>query len=156
MTTHRYRTVFLVLAVALCTIACNRRTVYSHYEHTPISGWEKNDTLHFSINPLEEPGTYHEEIGLRIDNSYPFMGLSLVVEETIFPLGYTTRHVVNCNLIDKNGTIKGNGVSYFQYNFPVNDLQLNKGDSLHICVMHNMKREIMPGIADIGISLTRK
>ena len=41
-------------------------------------------------------------------------------------------------------------------NFPVNDLQLNKGDSLHICVMHNMKREIMPGIADIGISLTRK
>ncbi len=137
-------------------IACNRRTVYSHYEHTPISGWEKNDTLHFSINPLEEPGTYHEEIGLRIDNSYPFMGLSLVVEETIFPLGYTTRHVVNCNLIDKNGIIKGNGVSYFQYNFPVNDLQLNKGDSLHICVMHNMKREIMPGIADIGISLTRK
>ena len=36
------------------------------------------------------------------------------------------------------------------------DMKLNKGDSIHLCISHNMKREIMPGIADVGICLKQK
>lgn len=136
--------------------ACSRRTVYNSYEHTPLSGWEKNDTLIFDISPVSQAGKYYEEVGLRINTLYPFMGLSLVIDQTIYPLAYTHRDTLNCSLIDENATVKGKGVSYYQYNFHLTDVDLNKGDSMHICVRHNMKREILRGIADVGIMLRRK
>ena len=46
-------------------------------------------------------------------------------------------------------------MSYYQYQVPVNDITLQQGDSLHICVRHDMKREILPGISDVGIKMTR-
>jgi hypothetical protein len=34
-------------------------------------------------------------------------------------------------------------------------MMLNKGDSLEIKIRHDMKREILPGISDIGIMLNK-
>ena len=52
--------------------------------------------------------------------------------------------------------MKGHGISTYQYNFHLTTLTLNEGDSLHIAVRHNMKREILPGISDIGIRLSQQ
>ena len=145
----------LIFTVAIGLASCDRKTIYYHYEHAPVSGWEKNDVLSFCVSPVSE-GTYREELGLRIDKSYPFMGLCLVIKQTILPSGYEHSDTLNCNLIDEDGNNKGPGLSYYQYNFHVNTLRLQEGDSLHITVKHNMKREIMPGISDIGIRLDRQ
>lgn len=145
------------LAVALMLVAsCSRKTVYSHYEHTPLLGWEKGDTLFFDVRPVSESGTYREDVGLRLDGLYPFMSLQLTVEQTIQPLGHLRHDTLNCSLIDHGGLAKGDGVSYYQYNFHLTTLELNRGDSLHICVRHNMKREMLQGISDVGISLRRE
>jgi hypothetical protein len=37
----------------------------------------------------------------------------------------------------------------------VNTIRLAEGDSLRILVKHNMKREIMTGVTDIGIKIER-
>lgn len=146
-----------LFAVALLlTVGCNRQTVYAHYEPAPASGWEKGDTLHFYVSPVAEAGTYVEEMGLRITTTYPFMALSLMVEQSVLPAGDTSRKTLDFNLIGPNGNMLGDGVSYYQYSQPLGSIHLNKGDSLHVCVTHNMKREILPGITDIGISLTRE
>lgn len=63
----------MVLTVATALVSCNRKTVYYHYEHTPIEGWEKNDTLTFNVSPMAVAGDYREHIGLRINGSYPFI-----------------------------------------------------------------------------------
>lgn len=136
--------------------SCHRKTVYDHYVHTPISGWERNDTLFLDVSPIASSGNYAETLGLRINGTYPFMGLTLIIEQTSFPQYITRKDTLNCQLIDENGTVKGQGVSYYQYTFPLTDLQLHEGDSLHIAIRHDMKREILPGIADIGIQLSRK
>ncbi len=65
--------------------SCNRHTVYDHYSHTPIAGWEKNDTLVFDIPKLTAGGMYQQFLGLRINGAYPFMNLYLIVEQTIEP-----------------------------------------------------------------------
>ena len=145
----------MVLTVTLAITSCNRKTVYHHYEHTTLAGWEKNDALSFEVAPVSA-GTYREELGLRIDKSYPFMGLCLVIKQTVLPSGYVHSDTLNCSLIDPDGNNKGPGLSYYQYSFHVNTLRLQEGDSLHITVKHNMKREIMPGISDIGIRLDRQ
>ena len=88
------------------------------------------------------------------------MGLTLIVEQNIY---HNNKHVrsacktdtVNCQLIDKNGVSKGQGISYYQYNFPINVYRLNQGDSIHITVRHDMKREILPGVSDIGVKITK-
>ena len=144
-----------MLTVALAFASCNRKTVYSHYEHTPLVGWEKNDYLSFSLPPFNQGGTYREEVGLRINGAYPFMGLTLIVEQQVFPSGMTRTDTLWCKLIDADGTIQGEGISYYQYSFHLCDMPLHKGDSLHVQLHHNMKREILPGISDVGLTLRK-
>lgn len=151
----RWVSLSVLLTVAISLASCDCKTIYYHFEHAPVAGWEKNDVLSFNVSPVSE-GTYREELGLRIDKSYPFMGLCLVIKQTILPSGYVHSDTLNCNLIDQNGNNKGPGLSYYQYTFHVNTLRLQEGDSLNITVKHNMKREIMPGIADVGIRLDRQ
>ncbi len=142
---------FLILLSLLTS--CNSGKVYDKYNHTPISGWEKNDTLIFDVPKLSHAGIYKSELGLRINGAYPFMGLTLIVEQTVLPKKETKSDTIQCDLIGKNGITKGQGISYYQYNFPITERFLNKGDSLHIAIRHDMKREILPGISDIGFRL---
>ncbi len=143
----------MVLTVALLFSGCNRKVVYNQYAHTPIAGWERNDTLYFDVPPSARSQVVYEELGLRINSLYPFRDLFLIVEQTTLPSGVVRRDTVSCSLIDREGRIKGSGISYYQYNMRIADLSLNKGDSLHIGIRHNMKREILPGIADVGLLL---
>jgi gliding motility-associated lipoprotein GldH len=64
--------------------------------------------------------------------------------------------MLDCDLIDEHGNAMGQGVSQYQYRFPLKTLQLHRGDSLHVSVHHDMNREILPGITSIGIKLSKK
>ena len=152
--------------MTLLLTACKWQTVYNHYEHTPIAGWEKNDTLTFCIGPLKAGGEYIEEVGLRISSDYPFTGLNLIVEQTVTS-GEKNRALVErddqvqersdtltCSLVDQQGRAKGRGISHYQYLFHLTTLKINEGDMLYVAIRHDMKREILPGIADIGVKLT--
>ncbi len=105
---------------------------------------------------MTSSGYYSEEIGLRISEGYPFMKLNLIVEQTIMPSRQTRSDTIQCNLIDQQSNVKGKGISSYQYRFPLTTLELKEGEQLYIAVRHDMKREILPGISDIGIRLTRQ
>ena len=154
----------LTIGVALVTTllsSCKESLTYDQYAHTPIAGWEKNDTLSFEIPPLAMSGHYQEQLGLRITGTYPFMSLTLIVEQTIYPdkekkwEKTVKADTIQCELIDQNGVTKGQGISYYQYDFPINIYHLDENDSIHVTVRHDMKREILPGISDIGFKLSR-
>ncbi len=145
----------LMLAVAGGFSSCNRKNVYVGYQHVSTSGWDKNDTLCYDVAPVKA-GSYREEVGVRIDRSYPFMTLSLVVKQTVLPSGYVHHDTLNCKLVDENGKFLGQGVSYYQQTFHLNTIRLHEGDSLHINIKHNMKREVMQGVTDIGFRIDRE
>ena len=136
--------------------ACNRKLVYDRYLSTPISGWEKNDTLSYDIRPVSGTDTYDMWLGLRTSEAYPFTAITLIVEQHIYPNDTIVNDAGNSKLTDRHGNASGTGVNFHQYRFPVTELQLQDGDSIHIRVRHDMKREILPGISDVGISLRRK
>ena len=144
----------LTLIILIILSACNEKIAYDKYNHTPIAGWEKNDTLSFDISHIAKEGRYHSDLGLRINGAYPFMRLSLIVEQTVYPDKRVKIDTINCRLIDENGIAKGQGVNYYQYNFPVSELYLKQGDSIHVNIRHDMQREILPGISEIGFMLT--
>ena len=145
-----------LLTVALALAGCNRQTVYHHYEKASVDGWERNDTLVFNVSPASSDAVLQEEVQLRINNKYPFMGLSLIVEQTTFPSNVRRVDTLNCHLIDKKGGVEGKGINYVQYGFYLTDISVSEGDSLSIALHHNMKREILPGIIDLGIRLDKR
>lgn len=146
-----------IATAAIAVVAfysCSDNRVFDTYKNTNLSGWEKNDTISFSIPALKESGAYDSELGLRINESYPFMGLTLIVEQRIFPADTTVSDTLKCRLIDNLGNTNGQGVSYYQYRFHIRTMELKQGDSLQVSIRHNMKREILPGVSDIGMSLS--
>ena len=153
--TNRYYLLSVFLLAILLLMSCKQSTVYYHYENTPEGGWEKNDVLSFDVNGINNDAQYQEVLAMRISNKYPFMRLTLIVEQTVYPAGKTMTDTLDCNLIDERGNAIGQGVSQYQYLFPLKTLQLHRGDSLHLSVRHDMKREILPGITGVGIRVKR-
>ena len=90
---------------------------------------------------------------LRISGEYPFQRLNLVIEQTTYPAGISRRDTLNCDLIDPQGNIQGQGLSLYQYRFHMTDISLNEGDSLCVNIRHNMKRELLSGVTDVGLRL---
>ena len=152
----RRNLLYLIIGMSMMFPSCQNRMAYSHYESTPVRGWECNDTLLFDVPPIQEAGYYEEVVGLRINGDYPFMGLDLVVRQMVLPSQETYIDTLVCNLADEAGHTLGRGVNHYQYQLPLTTLKLNKGDSLHITIHHCMKREILPGISDVGLELSRQ
>lgn len=142
----------MLLTAWLC-VSCLDKRVYDHYEATTATGWEKTDNVEFFVPPMRQSGIYDFVLGMRTTGSYPFMSISLVVKTEI--VGRTTkRDTLQCQLVNSRGHIRGQGIGYYQYDFHISTLKLHKGDSLNISVQHDMKREILPGISDVGIRIT--
>ena len=61
------------------------------------------------------------------------------------------------SLVDRRGRRQGTGgISYFQYQQQLRDMRVKAGDSLVVYVRHYMKREMLPGISDVGILLQQQ
>lgn len=135
--------------------ACAADTVYYDYRHTLKAGWDKGDTLVFSVSPVRTAGRYHEVVCLRTTGAFPFTGVTLVVGQRSVPRNIVRSDVLKCTLTDRNGNVKGKGVSLYQYEFDLCDVDLNRGDSLNICIRHDMKREVLSGISDVGVKIVR-
>ena len=139
--------------IAVMLASCTTDKVYDTYIHTETEGWEKNEDIVFNIDSLKEGGTYSLILGVRLSDTYPFKNLHMVVDQTIYPGQQHLQDTVTCHVASRNGTMLGHGVSLYQYDMPLRRHTYHQGDSISIKVRHNMKREILPGIADVGIIL---
>lgn len=145
-------TVILLMLAMLC--GCQQQVAYHQFRHIFEPGWDKTDTLHFDISPLKSGGHYRLDAELRTNKDYPFQQLTIQIDQTIYPSQERFHDVIDCDLISEEGGIEGDGISFFQYQFSIRDLSLHQGDSIHVSLTHNMKREIMPGVADVGLRLS--
>ncbi len=143
------------ISIFFLLLSCTGRKVYDTYHHTFISGWDRGEVLSYDVPRMKTTAKYSTMLGLRVSDGYPFQSLTLIVEQTIYPKKTTRRDTLNCQIYDSRGTIRGKGISCFQYHYQVSQMNLQEGDSLHVTVRHDMRREIIPGIADVGIEISR-
>ncbi len=141
--------------VVLLFLSCSPELLYDTYKPAPVTGWARNDTLSFEVPKMMEDGTYDLTLGLRTNGEYPFTSLTLIVEQTILPEDNSYNDTIHCELVNQKGQELGNGVSYFQYLFPIRKESLKAGDSLRVNVRHDMKKEDLPGINDVGLEIRR-
>ena len=145
----------LIIAVALALSSCNRNTIYSHYEPVDIDGWERNDTLSFCASTASD-SIFSEQLGLLISSSYPFKDLSLIIKQQLLHPDLAIKNdTLNLMLANEDGTFQGKGLNTFHYDIDLGTIVLPKADTLQIVISHNMRRESLPGIASIGITLQK-
>ena len=63
--------------------------------------------------------------------------------------------VTACSLFNEQGHVQGRGVSQFQYTFPLSAMDLEEDELLYVKIRHDMKRDILPGISDVGLRVVR-
>ena len=80
---------------------------------------------------------------------------NIIVKQTTLPSGVSRTDTLSCTLADEDGNILGKGVNYYQHVFPLTNISLSEGESVVIAIRHNMIRETLPGIADVGIRLSK-
>lgn len=157
MMRHAFLAAMGLFALLALVAACRQQPVAFEYAPTPIEGWEPGDTLKFKIDTLRQTGTYTLDLGIRTSAStpYPFRSIWLVVRQHWHRPERVLTDTVECKLTDAKGDITGHGVSLYQYTQPLGEVQLQEGDYADFSIIHIMRREMLPGVAAVGIRLSQ-
>lgn len=145
----------LFVLLLLILGSCGQRRVETFsFRATPVDGWETTDSLVFPIDSIHQSGRYRLSIGVRTSAAYPYPFQTLALNITTRLQGRKVeRDTALCHLTNKDGDVNGQGVSLYQYEFPVCELHLEKGQKGTITVQHLMRRNLLPGVANVGIRL---
>lgn len=126
------------------------------YEKVSSGFWERGDVKTFLTPEVREDGDYDLTLLLRADRSFPYMNVTLVVGETLLPGGEKSFSTIKCAVFDEKGNSEGGGISLFQYSSPLGTRHLERGERLSVSVRHDMRREMLPGVADVGVMVVRR
>lgn len=139
---------FLVL---LATAGCQRRETYMHYEPIDAQSWDVTDRTVCDVPPLETTGNYRMLLHVRTTTAPRFPFKTLYVEVRQQWRSSLRIDTIACRLSDAERS--ATGIAIRQHTFPIGNYHLLQGDSARITLRHVMRKEELPGISDLGISL---
>lgn len=153
-TSSYIRTTGGILGLLFSLAACHDDTVYHTYQNLSSNGWNKQDTLEYTLPSQLAGHTYELEVGLRHTENYPYQDIWL---EVLYPLSPDRRpDTLHLSLADKWGNWKGKGTAGNMYQFTCTQdhpLHLSRADSL-LQVVHIMRDKSLKGISDVGMRLS--
>lgn len=146
----------LAVCMAALLSGCGRRPAECKYQPVSADGWGLTDTLVFHTDTLPA-GRYRLTLGLRTSASvpYPYRSLTLLLRQTWKKTGTARCDTVVCPLATTAGDLSGKGIAFFQYEFPAGTFRLSGPAAGRLSVSHIMRREVLPGITDIGLRIDR-
>ena len=107
------------------------------------------------MDTVKESGLYDINIGVRTTNDYPYQKLWLSIAAEFSNPDTVFTDTVACVFADKNGVRSGNGTDMYQYDFNLGDVNLQKGQTGRFTIHHIMRREIIPGVSNIGVRISK-
>lgn len=143
----------LIILISLTTLnSCQKDTVYFHYQSLSEKGWEKTDTLTFSLPPELTGHSYKMQIGLRHTGIYPYRDIWMEMRQPFSK--ETVPDTLHIQLADSLGNWYGKGTAghHIQYLSAEKTVRLNPADSCLQLILI-MNDNPLKGIADVGIRL---
>lgn len=142
--------------MTLCAcLGCDSETVDYQCRPVDVNGWEQFDTIMFVVDSLPASDDYLLNIGLRTTSAFPYQSIYIQVEQNWKQPDLHRCDTLKCTLATPNGDIVGSGISHFQYVFELDRQALATGQRGTLVIRHLMRRELLPGVASIGIKLSR-
>lgn len=150
----------LAAIMTFLSMACTDDNVaYIQFRTVSPEGLLDRDTLHFTVDSLPADGTYTTYLCLRTNTEYPYRNVSFLVAQTVISKGTASktrqRQAITSTVYSETNKSLWTGTARYSAELPVTTSRLHQGDSLVIDVRHNMRRETMPGITDIGIKVVK-
>ena len=146
-----------VAILLLLMISCERSSSQLHFKNLGSEGWLQHDTLLFEVDSLLETGHYRLSVAMRTSSAkrYPYRQLVLQVRQNWNRDSLETVDTLFCHLAKPDGEIKGDGVSIYAYEFPLDTLSLDEGWCGKIYLRHLMRKSPLDGIYNIGVLLEK-
>lgn len=154
----RIKNSFIILLLIVMCTACNKQTKYHSYSPIPIEGWEKSDTIFFSLPKSFELNKYDLIIGLRHSDNYRYKNIWLEIGNNCKDSIHFEKDTIQMLLADKNNNWIGSGIGgmYQIDNKLPKTIELNqKCNSLKFYITQIMTDNPLLGINDIGIQLIK-
>ena len=137
------RAVYILLILWLTVSGCQNKTYYHSYQSASIAGWQKNDTLIFSLPNAINPSDYEFEIGIRHKDTYKYRDLWLTINDD-------TLHLY---LADSIGNWKGKGIGNTRQLTSPWKNKVYQDSIAEFRMIHIMKDSILHDIQDIGLQI---
>lgn len=135
-----------LLFITILTISCQDSTLYHSYQPVQTIGWDKNDTLVYTLPQALSNQPYIYEIGIRHKDSYPYRDIWLTINQD----------TVHLYLADSIGNWRGNGIGGIrQSNFPIRLSQPTKDSIKEFRITHVMRDHPLNGILNIGLKIEK-
>lgn len=148
------RALFIPLIALLCA-GCSDGTVLHSYKPLPRDGWDRRDTVCFSLPKVESDCEGLLTVGLRTAAHVGLRDIVLAVECRDEATGTGHCDTLRYPLADAEGFPAVGGVNYHQYETQQLPFRLKKGSEGTVRIHHLMAREVLSGIKEVGVKVER-
>lgn len=146
-------TFIVTISACLALMGCDEHVHFHAYQPISLQGWEKRDTVTFTIDSIPHKGTYQFEIGIRTAGTCPYQAIWLIVHRELTHPYLSRTDTIKCTFVDAVSYKTGKGIYTHQYVFPLPALDLRQKQHCKIRISHFMKKETLSGICDIGLKV---
>lgn len=147
----------VILLIIFLSVGCTTKTVYHSYQSVKETGWDRKDTLFFSLPENIAPGKYKMEIGVRHSPEYLYKNIWISIGNNWEDSLQFKTDTLELNLTNEDGKwpYQGNISNLYQTVYlHTNVPELPQQQKRMIKIVHIMRKNPIQGIHDIGIKLT--
>lgn len=133
--------------------ACSTRFSHNEFRSIDAQGWNREDTLVFTLDSVPQEGDYCIEVATRLAHDFPYR--SLVFIETITcDSTLLVKDTIRASLIDSTLAPRYKGVFCNPMILHERKVKLPAKSRCEVKLQHIMWREDIKGITDIGVRIT--
>ncbi len=143
---------YYIICISILIISCGKhKTLFHEYKAIDNEEWRYDDSLHFEIDSAIINGNLNTILEFRTNAKYPYRNISIVMEQSLRNGSQNIKKTIAYDVIDNNGKKNGEGITYMTHQIPFCTMNIKTGDTIDIHIKHNMKDNMLPGIADVGV-----
>ena len=148
--TMNVRNLLIITIISLLFSACGHKTIYSSFQPVPVTGWQEDSVLTYTIPVQDTINLYDIILCIRHIETYPYQNMWLFCG---FGLDSVKHDTIEFFLADDRGRWLGNG-GMKMVEMPVlyeHNYQFPDTGNYTFTVQHGMPDEELRGISDVGL-----
>ncbi len=147
---------YFYLICTLLLASCTGNTLYYSYHPTPITGWDKKDTLYFNIQLKDSLQLLNIQTDIRNNAAYPYNNIALIISHNFKNKSRFELDTIYYHLTDEEGNRNEHGWSCLSPSSNrLKPIFVRDSGHYQIKIYHGMSDDLILGIHDIGIKIER-
>ena len=149
------RKFFVFILCSLILSACLDQNTHIDFRSFKNTEWDKDNICQFEFNISDTINPHQIFIETRNNNSYPYSNIWLFVDIKT-PLGNLRKDTIGFDLADNFGKWYGQGISLYKLEVVYEKSFIFRQPGTYVfSIKHGMRDDVLKGISEIGIKLTK-